>query len=391
MSNTSIHKKREVKSSKDIIHMAKELCSGMLDDLEKARRPVLTATKCSLDNSFYNPKVGFLTPGDKMVRTELNVSSVQKMARSVFFMEILLRNLETGSVNNKRELYYIAKGECKHNPSMKALDFEDQNESDEIIDFIGEMMEVYREELNCFANDRGGQTYSQHLIVEETMPNGEKATIDLSKLGTSPFMPKNRPQNLRLKAKNKIEFCLVVESEGTANTLVANGFCSRYKNIIIGAQGVPSNAVRSWTKLIQDQLDVPIYFFGDLDAYTLQNIYRTLKAGSASSLIRNSDFSAPEIKFLGVLPEDIKTYDLADYAVKTTDASEDRALKKAHDALNNDPFFKDKKNKGLADILKWLVKEKRRCEQQALFMVNPRDPQMPEKIIVKKIREGNFV
>ena len=24
---------------------------------------------------------------------------------------------------------------------------------------------------------------------------------------------------------------------------------------------------------------VPIYFYGDLDAYTLQNIYRTLKGG----------------------------------------------------------------------------------------------------------------
>ncbi len=389
--STSTHKKREVKSSKDITNMAKELCLTMLGDLEKAKRPVLQATKCSLDNSFYNPKVGFLTPGDKMVRTELNVSSVQKMARAVFFLEIFLRNLETGSVNTKRELYYIAKGECKHNPPLKALDFVEQNESDEIIDFIGEMMEVYREELNCFANDRGGQTYSQHMIVEETLPNGEKATIDLSKLGTSPFQPKNRPQNLKLKAKGKIEFCLVVESEGTANTLVANGFTNRYKNIVIGAQGVPSNAVRSWTKLIQDQLDVPIYFFGDLDAYTLQNIYRTLKAGSASSLIRNSDFSAPEIRFLGVLPEDIKKYDLADYPVKETDASEQRALKKAGDALKNDPFFKDKKNKGLADILKWLVKEKRRCEQQSFFMVDPRDPQMPEKILVRKIRDGNYV
>jgi DNA topoisomerase-6 subunit A len=391
MSATTSYKKREIKSSKDIIGLAKDLCGEMLEDLEKAKRPVLTATKCSLDNSFYNPKVGFLTPGDKMVRTELNVSSVQKMARSVFFMEILLRNLETGSVNTKRELYYIAKGECKHNPPMKPLDFADQNESDEIVDFIGELMEVYREELNCFANDRGGQTYSQHMVVEETLPNGEKAVIDLSKLGTSPFQPKNRPQNLKLKAKGKIEFCLVVESEGTANTLVANGFTSRYKNIVIGAQGVPSNAVRGWTKLIQDQLDVPIYFFGDLDAYTLQNIYRTLKAGSASSLIRNSDFSAPEIRFLGVLPEDIKRYELADYPVKENDASEARSLKKAADPLANDPFFKDKKNKGLADILKWLVKEKRRCEQQSLFMVDPRDPQMPEKIIVKKIREGNYV
>jgi DNA topoisomerase-6 subunit A len=371
--------------------LSKELCNRLLADLEKAKRPVLYATKCALDNARYNPKVGYLTPGPKKVATELNVSSVKKMSRAIFMLEILLRNLETGAVNTKRELYYIAKGYIKGNQQLKPLDFEDQNESDGTIDFICEMLEIYREEVNCYANDRGGQTYSQHLIVEETMPDGDKAVIDLSKLGTSPFQPKNRPQSLKLKAKKKIDFCLIVESEGTANTLVANGFTKRHNSILMGAQGVPSNAVRGWCKTIQDQLNVPLYFFGDLDAYTMQNIFRTLKAGSAASLIRNEDYSAPEVRFLGVLPDDIKKYDLLDYPVKENDAQEVRALKKAADALKNDPFFQDKKNKGLAQILKWLGEHKRRCEQQAFFTVDPKDPTMPEKIIVEKIKNGHYV
>lgn len=371
--------------------LSKQMCEQLLYDLERARRPVLKATKCALDNSFYNPRVGYLTPGDKKVATELNVSSVQKMSRAVFILELILRNLDVGATNTKRELYYISKGEIKHNVNLKPLDFTDQEESDAIIDFICEMMECYREDLNCFANDRGGQTYSQQLVVHETLPDGSRATIDLSKLGTAPFQPKNRPQSLKLKPRKNIDFCLIVESEGTANTLVDSGFTRRNDAILLGAQGVPSNAVRGWTKLIQDQLKIPIYFFGDLDAYTLQNIFRTLKAGSAASLIRNSDFSAPDVKFLGVLPEDIKKYDLPDYAVRENDKSEGRALKKARDALENDPFFKDKKNEGLSDILRWLLKHKRRCEQQAYFSVNPRDPLMPEKIIMEKIKTKNYV
>ncbi len=371
--------------------LSKKLCNILLTDLENARRPVLEAIKCSLDNAKYSPSVGYLTPGSKRVRTELNVSSVQKMSRAIFLLEIFLRNLETGAVNTKREIYYISKGETKHNPSLKPLDFADQDESDSVIDFICEMLECYREELNCFANDRGGQTYSNQLEVTETMPDGEKAVVDLGSLGTSPFQPKNRPQSLQLRAKKKIDFCLVVESEGTANTFVANGFCKRNNCILMGAQGVPSNAVRGWCKLIQDQLKIPIYFFGDLDAYTMQNIYRTLKAGSAASLIRNSDFSAPDVKFLGVLPSDIKKYDLNDYPVKENDLQEARALKKASDALKNDPFFKDKKNKGVTKILHWLLENKRRCEQQALFTVDPRDPTMPEKIILEKIKAGDYV
>ncbi len=134
-----------------------------------------------------------------------------------------------------------------------------------------------------------------------------------------------------------------------------------------------------------------MYFYGDLDAYTLQNIFRTLKAGSAASLIRNSDFSAPEVHFLGVTPEDVKKYDLLCYNVNEKDVSEARSLKKAKDALQNDPFFQDKKNRKLADILRWLVKEKKRCEQQAVFSVDPKDPLILEKIIVEKIKKGSYV
>ncbi len=378
--------------TKDIPKEAKNLCENMLSDLEKAKRPVLSAVKCSLDNSFYDPKVGFLTPGDKTVKTELNVSSVQKMARTVFMLEILLENLKSGAVNTKRELYYISKGLVRSNPHFKPLDFDDQPESDSIVDFICDMLEVYREEMNCFANDRGGQTYSQNLVVTETLSGGETAVVDLSTLGTTPFQPKNKPQQFKLKSKKgKIDFCLVIESEGTANTLVANGMHKRHNCIILGAQGVPSNGVRGWCKTIQDQLKVPMFFYGDLDAYTLQNIYRTLKAGSAASLIRNSDFSAPEVHFLGVLPEDVKKYDLLCYNVSEKDVSEARSLKKAKDALQNDPFFQDKKNKRLADILRWLVKEKKRCEQQAVFSVDPKDPLILEKIIVEKIKKGAYV
>src|SRR6202161_1549266 len=132
-------------SGQDIPKLSKELCHLLLKDLENGKRPVLEATKCSLDNSRYDFKVGYLTPGSKKVRTELNVSSVQKMSRAIFLLEILLRHLDTGAVNTKRELYYISKGEIKHNPELNPLDFADQTESDSIIHFICEMMECYRE------------------------------------------------------------------------------------------------------------------------------------------------------------------------------------------------------------------------------------------------------
>src|SRR6478752_2167221 len=105
----------------NIPKLSKELCNRLLSDLERAKRPVLYATKCSLDNSIYNHKTGYLTPGPKKVATELNVSSVKKMSRAIFMLEILLRNIDTGAVNTKRELYYMAKGYIKGNTTLKPL------------------------------------------------------------------------------------------------------------------------------------------------------------------------------------------------------------------------------------------------------------------------------
>ncbi len=378
------------KLNKNIPKMAFQMCDSMLKDLEKAKRPVLSAIKCSLDNSEYDSKKGYLIPKGKVVQSELNVSSVQKISRAVFLLEILLNNLKGGLVNTKRELYYICKGLIKSDTLYKPLDFDSQNESDSTIDFITDMLEVYREEMNCFANDRGGQTYSKNLVVTETLQDNTKAVVDLSTLGTTPFQPKNKPQQFQLKKKGRLDFCLVVESEGTANTLVANGMTKRHNCIVVGAQGVPSNAVRGWCKTIQNQLKIPIFFYGDLDAYTLQNIYRTLKAGSAASLIRNADFSAPEVHFLGLLPEDVQKYDLHCYEVSTKDASEMRSIKKAKDVLKNDPFFQDKKNKKLSRILKWLIKEKKRCEQQSVFSIDPKNPKVLEEFIINKIKTNSY-
>ena len=378
------------KKTKNISSAAIQICEIMLKDLEKARRPVLSAVKCALDNSEYDSQKGYLVPKGKKVRSELNVSSVQKISRAIFLLEILLSNIKVGSVNTKRELYYICKGLIKSNLLYKPLDFESQGESDAIIDFICDMLEVYREEMNCFANDRGGQTYSKHLIVKETLPDKTTAVVDLSTLGTTPFQPKNKPQQFKLAKKGRLDFCLVVESEGTANTLVSNGITKRQNCIVMGAQGVPSNAVRGWCRTIQNQLKVPIFFYGDLDAYTLQNIYRTLKAGSAASLIRNADFSAPDVHFLGLLPEDVAKHDLHCYEVSSKDAAEMRSIKKAKDALKNDPFFQSKKNKKLARILKWLIREKKRCEQQSVFSIDPKNPKVLEEFIVDKIKTKSY-
>ena len=77
--------------------------------------------------------------------------------------------------------------------------------------------------------------------------------------------------------------------------------------------------------------------------------------------------------------------------MRESDVIEKRSLKKARDALDNDPFFQSRRNKGLVKILEWLIEKKQRCEQQAFFSVDAGNPRGFEKIILQKIEAGSYV
>ncbi len=88
------------------------------------------------------------------------------------------------------------------------------------------------------------------------------------------------------------------------------------------------------------------------------NIYRTLKVGSGNAAHLNEFFCVPQAHFLGVTPQDIIDYKLPTHPLKDVD------VKRAKDALKNDPFIRHHKpwQKAITQLIKMGV----RVEQQAL-------------------------
>ena len=84
----------------------------------------------------------------------------------------------------------------------------------------------------------------------------------------------------------------------------------------------------------------------------------TLKVGSGNAAHMNEYFCVPQAKFLGVTPQDITTYDLPTHPLKEVD------IKRAKDALKNDPFIQH--YKPWQQAIGQLVKMGVRVEQQAL-------------------------
>jgi DNA topoisomerase-6 subunit A len=122
--------------------------------------------------------------------------------------------------------------------------------------------------------------------------------------------------------------------------------------------GVPTRATRRFVRRLSDQCDLPVYAFVDCDPYGISNIYRTLKVGSGNAAHINQFFCVPRARFLGVTPQDIIDYKLPTHPLKVVD------VKRAKDALKNDPFFKQ--HKPWTAAMKQMLKMGTRAEQQAL-------------------------
>ena len=139
-----------------------------------------------------------------------------------------------------------------------------------------------------------------------------------------------------LKFETDAKFILAIETGGMFQRLNNHKFWKTAQCILVEMAGVPTRATRRFIRRLADDKKIPVYCFVDCDPYGIANIYRTLKVGSGNAAHINRFFCVPQAKFLGVTPQDIVDFKLQDatHELQAVD------IKRAKDALKNDPFFK---------------------------------------------------
>jgi DNA topoisomerase-6 subunit A len=130
--------------------------------------------------------------------------------------------------------------------------------------------------------------------------------------------------------------------------------------ILVEMGGVPTRACRRFIRKLADENGLPVYAFVDCDPYGIANIYRSLKVGSGNAAHINRFFCVPNASFLGVTPKDIVDFKLEDATHPLVQVD----VKRAKDALKNDPFFRA--HKPWLHAINELLKMGVRAEQQAL-------------------------
>ena len=228
----------------------------------------------------------------------------------------------------KREAYYVSKnwGDCR---------FDEQSESDAIMDDLEALASVHGLSRAVAVLRRFARRFSRGRARRHRSASRDRRPrrIDCRNLGTGAYSIPRSVEHLGFRTKAK--FVLAIETGGMFQRLNNHQFWKKANCILVEMGDVPTRATRRFLRRLTDLVDVPVYCFVDCDPYGFANIYRTLKAGSGNAAHINQFFCVPQVRFLGVTLRDITDYGLEDatHPLVKTD------IKRAQDAMRNDPFF----------------------------------------------------
>jgi DNA topoisomerase-6 subunit A len=284
----------------------------------------------------------------------LNVNTARSFAQTLRLMATSRAMVENDDFATKREAYYISKnwGHCR---------FDNQAESDATMDDIEALASVHglsREQLRFYPESHGGSVAGRLIVVDSNPATREAIEVDCTRLGSGAYSIPHSVEHLSFRTD--AQFILAIETGGMFQRLNKHRFWERTRCIIVELGGVPTRATRRFIRLLSDRQHLPVYCFVDCDPYGFTNIYRTLKVGSGNAAHVNLFLCVPQACFLGVTPQDIIDFCLEDATLPLAAVD----IKRAQDALHNDPFVMAHPQWMAA--IRQLLQMEVRAEQQAL-------------------------
>jgi DNA topoisomerase-6 subunit A len=329
-----------------------DAATGIHDKIKKKGKPEVVFPVRSLGNVRYDPRKGYFEIGRDKSRRTLTVNTAKTFAQTLKMMSLSKELVETNDFATKRDAYYQSKNWGEAN-------FDEQPESDTVMDDIEAMFSisgVSREQLRFIPDEHGGAVAGELIVYDTDMDTGKTEKIDCTKFGSGAYSIPSLVEQLTFETRAK--FILCIETGGMFQRLQSHKYWKKAHCILVSMAGVPTRATRRFVRRLSEQCKLPVYAFVDCDPYGISNIYRTLKVGSGNAAHINKFFCVPNAHFLGVTPQDVIDYKLPTHPLKDVD------IKRAKDALKNDPFFK--RHKQWTKAIQQLVKSGQRAEQQAL-------------------------
>ena len=290
--------KAEQKDSR-VIDKLKEMGKTVFEQIEKGEHPSIELPIRSLNNIYFDQKSQTIKMGDKTSqRLFLNIAHTRKFMQTTLIANELKKIIDQKANISIRDLYYALKHTIA---GTEENSFENQSESDPIIEDIECSMNLLREELHLAASTKG-------VITGRMKIKDGKDTIDLTKMGSGGWgIPSNvEPDRIEIKDVDA-EYVLFIEKDAVWKRFNEDKFWDHGKCLILTGRGQPSRAERRLAQRLNKEFKLPVLALMDADPWGMY-IYSVIKQGSISLSYSEEKLATPQTKYLGLTIKDVETY-----------------------------------------------------------------------------------
>lgn len=314
-------------TAKKIEGMAESIAAAAL----KKRSPAFSIPLRALSNVRFDPKKAIIEMGNsKQSREFFDLSMARKFMQTILIASKFKQLISEGKTASIRQLYYLSKHDVA---GTKEKTFNDQDESDPIIEDIEVAIDALREELHVYADNRGNLAGPITLVDEGN-------ELDCMRMGSAGYAVPSivEPDVIQFK-RCSAKFVLHVEKGTVWRRFYEDRFHEKHQCILTHGQGQPARGMRRLLRRLRDELKLPIYCLLDNDPWGYY-IYSVIKQGSINLAYESNRMAVPDAKFIGVSSFDYERCNLSDDVKIGLDATD---IKRAKQILAY-PWFKGKKH-----------------------------------------------
>jgi len=321
-----VSKERDAETQRKIRELGDRIVKSSLAQ----RDPFVDIPLRTVSNMRWNKSRRILEMGSSTQRRNLfNLGQARKFMQTVLHANSCRELIDAGKTTSLRGMYYKALHTIA---GTKEKTFNDQTESDGILEDLEVALDGLREELHVFAKKRGTMVGNITII-----DNGDE--IDCRRMGTGGYAIPSICEPSVIQFKDcEADFVLHVEKDTVWSRFNEDRFWEEHNCILTEGSGQPPRGVRRLLHRLNTELGLPIYCLLDCDPWG-HYIYSVIKQGSINLAFESKRMAVPDARFMGIRAMDYTRCDLSD-DVKIELNDRDVARAKQIAAY---PWFSDKK------------------------------------------------
>ncbi|GIW90373.1 MAG: DNA topoisomerase VI subunit A [Pirellulaceae bacterium] len=351
-----------------------ELAQKVVQSAAVGRSPYLDIPSRTLSNVRFNKTKRIIEMGSGTSRRELfNLSQAKAYMQTLLVASGAKRLIEQGKTTSLRGLYYMLKHTIK---GTSEETFDDQSESDSMIEDVEVLLNALREELHLYAKTQGVMVGPITII-----DNGDE--IDCSRMGSGGYGIPSIVEPDRIQFRDcKAEFVLHVEKDTVWQRFNEDKFWLKHNCILTHGGGQPPRGVRRLLYRLHYELGLPIYCVLDNDPWGYY-IYSVIKQGSINLAYESKRMAIPEVRFLGLRSSDFERCGLSpSVQIKLSEQDIKRAKQ-----IANYPWFANKR--AWQKEIELMLKNGFKLEVEAL--ISKDISYVTEEYVPSRLAEGDFL